>query len=92
MDDLQFARYMDKQHPDRWEAGQWYPAKTPDGTPVEVCRTKGRGRSSGVPFLHIRHEVPMVIVEPDGTRVPLKSTGYIWIRANLRTGETKRVD
>ena len=91
MDNLEFARYMNAQHPDRWTQGTWYPATTPDGTPVEILLTHGRGRANGIHFIHVRIKVKVVIVSPDGERTN-GGEGYKHARFNLRTGDVTWVE
>lgn len=84
---LKTARHLDNQHPDRWTRGSWYPATNPDGSKVEICKTQGRGRSSGKSFLHIRKKVPTYLIHHGtGERERIEDS-YRHGRINLATGD-----
>ena len=90
MTNLELIQHLNAQHPDRWESGQWYPALLPSNDPVEIKRTTGRGRAQGKHYLHVRYEVPLIIVDPDGNRT-LMGTTYIHTIHDPATGEWKEV-
>jgi len=89
MTELEMARHLDKQHPNMWDRGRWYPASLPSGIAVEIKRTNGKGRNPGR-FLHVRRKVRLVVRHPDGTK---SNAGhdYVHVRFNLRTGECKEL-
>jgi len=82
------AACLDKQHPDRYDRGTWYPAQDPiSGDALEIKRTTGKGRARGRSFLHIRRTVSLVLRDPDGT-TELVGQDYQHVRVNRQTGET----
>jgi len=84
---LAYARQLDTQHPSTWAPGQWYPATNPDGSKVEIKRTRGKGRNQGS-FLHVRKPTRLVIVDRvTGKRTQTGLTDYIHARINLATGD-----
>jgi len=83
------AACLDKQHPDRYYSGTWYPAKDPiNGNALGIKRTTGRGRARGTSFLHIRKTVPLVLYNPEDDSRELLGQDYQHVRVNKRTGET----
>ena len=90
MTDLEVAHYLDKQHPNPWDGGRWYPASLPvSGAKVEIRRTSGKGRNHGY-FLHARRAVRLTVRNLDGTISDL-GPDYIHVRFNLSTGECKEL-
>ena len=55
------AQYMERQHPQQWTSGRWYPAHLPDGREVEIRRSNGRGKQTGSRYLHIKLPVTVAI-------------------------------
>lgn len=82
------AACLDKQHPDRYYSGTWYPATDPiNRNALEIKRTTGRGRARGTSFLHIRRTVPLVLYNPEDESRELLGQSHQHVRVNRRTGE-----
>jgi hypothetical protein len=54
-DEYLTAHMLNRQHPDSWTPGEWYPAIIP-GTniPCEVRRSTGRGKKAGEKYIHVK--------------------------------------
>ena len=89
MDGKQIAQTMETQLPEQWYLSQWYPARLPNGNSCEIMQTEGVGRNSGRYYLHVRREVPLVVVYSDGEREKTNLTDYLHVRINLSSGEIK---
>ena len=88
---LDIAQALDRQHPNPWTPGHWYPAEY-NGVKVHISRSNGRGRNSGTRYLHVKRAAKTVIKSPSGEVLREALTlGVIHVIYNMQTGEAKEV-